>query len=57
MDVLKEELGQIKSKLVCMRFKIERKCIKNDAKEQRRQSIHKLEVERNLIFRPKKDRS
>lgn len=36
MDVLKEELGQIKSKLVCMRFKIERKCIKNDAKEQRR---------------------
>lgn len=40
-----------------IRFKIERKCIKNGAREDRRQSIHKLEIEKNLQFHPKKDRS
>ena len=45
------------SKLVCIRFKIERKCIKNGVREERRQSIIKLEQEKNLNFHPKKDRS
>jgi len=31
--------------------------IKNCAKEDRRQSIQKLEMEKNLQFHPKKDRS
>ena len=33
------------SKLVSFRFRIERKCIKVGARETRRASIHKLEVE------------
>ena len=45
------------SKILCMKFNIDRKFIKNEAREVRRQSIHKLEMEKNLIFRPKKDRS
>jgi hypothetical protein len=43
--------------LVGIRFKIERKCIKNGVREERRQSIIKLEMEKNLNFHPKKDRS
>lgn len=35
--------GNMNSKLVCIRFKIERKSIKNGAREERRASIHKLE--------------
>jgi hypothetical protein len=31
--------------------------IKQGAREERRQSIHKLEIEKNLVFHPKKDRS
>ena len=45
------------SKLVCIRFKIERKSIKNGAREERRASIHKLEMEKNIAFHPKRDRS
>jgi hypothetical protein len=43
--------------LACIKFKIERKCIKNGAREERRASIHKLEQERNIQFHPKRDRS
>jgi hypothetical protein len=57
MQKLNEELNQLNSRLACIRFKIERKCIKNAHREQRRQSIHKLENEKNLQFHPKKDRS
>ena len=45
------------SKLACIKFKIERKCIKNGAREERRASIHKLEMEKNLLFHPKNSRS
>ena len=45
------------SRLVGIRFKIERKCIKNGEREKRRQSIHELEKEKNLNFHPKRDRS
>ena len=44
------------SKLVSFRFRIERKCIKVGARETRRASIHKLEVEKNIAFHPKRDR-
>jgi len=47
----------VNSKLVSIRFKIERKCIKNEAREERRQSIHKLEMEKKVVFHPKKARS
>ena len=40
-----------------IKFKIERQAIKNEVKEQRRNSIHKLEQEKNLIIRPKHNRS
>ena len=45
------------SKLVSFRFRIERKCIKVGARETRRASIHKLEVEKNIAFHPKRDRA
>jgi hypothetical protein len=51
------QVSNLNSKLVCIRFKIERKCIKNGVREERRQSIIKLEQEKNLNFHPKKDRS
>ena len=54
---LKLDISAVNSKLVCIRFRIERKYIKNGAREERRQSIHKLEMEKNLMFHPKKDRS
>ena len=57
VEQLGKDISALNSKLVCIRFKIERKCIKNGAREERRQSIHKLEVEKNLLFHPKKDRS
>jgi hypothetical protein len=51
---LKLDISAVNSKLVCIRFRIERKYIKNGAREERRQSIHKLEMEKNLMFHPKK---
>ena len=57
MKELYGSLNNLNSKLVCLRFKIERKCIKNEAREERRQSIIKLEQEKNLNFHPKRDRS
>jgi len=57
MKKLANDINLLNSKLACIKFKIERKCIKNAAREQRRQSIHKLENEKNLQFHPKKDRS
>lgn len=57
VDHLKSEAGAVNSKLCCLKFNIDRKFIKNEARENRRQSIHKLELEKNLIFHPKKDRS
>ena len=36
MEALKADLGNVNSKLVSIRFKIERKCIKNEAREERR---------------------
>ncbi len=56
MATLEEELNKVNSKLVSIRFRIERKCIKNDAREERRQSIHILEKEKNVTFHPKKPR-
>ena len=57
LEEITKDIGQVNSKLLCIRFNIDRKFIKNEAREVRRQSIHKLEIEKNLIFRPKKDRS
>ena len=51
------QASNLNSKLVGLRFKIERKCIKNDVREERRKSIIKLEMEKNLNFHPKRDRS
>jgi len=36
MATLEEEINKVKSKLVSIRFRIERKCIKNEAREERR---------------------
>jgi|TARA_B110001450_G_C17498286_1_gene431187 hypothetical protein len=44
LSLLSKDLSQLNSRLVGIRFKIERKCIKNGAREERRQSIHKLEI-------------
>lgn len=57
LEEINKDVGQVNSKLLCIRFNIDRKFIKNEAREVRRQSIHKLEIEKNLVFRPKKDRS
>jgi hypothetical protein len=57
LEEIEKEVCSVNSKLLCIRFNIDRKFIKNEAREVRRQSIHKLEIEKNLIFRPKKDRS
>lgn len=57
LEEITKDVGSVNSKLLCIKFNIERKFIKNEAREVRRQSIHKLEIEKNLIFRPKKDRS
>lgn len=54
---VKNMVNNLNSKLVCIRFKIERKCIKNGVREERRASIHKLEQEKNIAFHPKRDRS
>jgi len=54
---LEDSINQMNSKLACIKFKIERKCIKNGAREERRASIHKLEIEKNLLFHPKNSRS
>jgi len=43
--------------LASIKFKIDRKLIKHGAKEERRNSIVKLEIEKNLQLRNKKDRS
>ena len=40
---LGSSVSNLNSKLVSIRFKIERKSIKNGAREERRASIHKLE--------------
>lgn len=50
-------VSKIDAKLVGIRFRMERKCIKNDAREQRRKSIVQLEIEKNVKFHPKKQRS
>ena len=52
-----DQTSTLNSKLVGIKFKIERQAIKNEAREQRRNSIHKLEMEKNVIFRPKHSRS
>lgn len=57
MEKLQEEINTLNSKLAGIRFKIDRKMIKQGAREERRQSIHKLELEKNLQFHPKRDRS
>ena len=54
---LYRDVNNFNSKLSSIRFKFERKCIKNEAKDVRRESIIKLEQEKNLNFNPKKDRS
>ena len=54
---MKTMVSNLNSKLVCIKFKIERKSIKNGAREERRASIHKLEQEKNIAFHPKRDRS
>ena len=43
------QVSNLNSKLVCIRFKIERKCIKNGVREERRQSIIKLEQEKKEL--------
>ena len=55
--MLEHDISLVNSKLACIKFKIERKCIKNGAREERRASIHKLEQEKNVQFHPKRDRS
>lgn len=57
LSKIDDQTSILNSKLVGIKFKIERQAIKNEAREQRRNSIHKLEMEKNLNFRPKRDRS
>jgi hypothetical protein len=57
MNYLLEELAIIKQRVSSIRFKIERKEIKNEAKLEKKRSIHLLEIEKNLNFRPRRDRS
>lgn len=57
LQKLEEQMGTLNSKLVSIKFKIERQSIKNGAREERRNSIHRLEIEKNLVFRPKRDRA
>lgn len=54
---LQTDINQLNSKLAGIKFKIDRKMIKQGARDERRLSIHKLEKEKNLSFHPKKDRS
>jgi hypothetical protein len=39
-----KELSQINSKILSIKFNIDRKSIKNEAREERRQSIKNLEI-------------
>ena len=57
LNSLIQKVSQVNAKLVGIKFRIERKCIKNEAREQRRRSIHQLEMDKNLKFHPKKERS
>ena len=52
-----DNANQMESKIAGIKFKIERKCIKNNIKEERRMSIHRLELEKDLNFHPKKSRA
>ena len=54
---LTNDVNLVKSKLAGIKFKIDRKMIKQGARDERRQSIHKLEIQKNLQFHPKRDRS
>ena len=54
---LKNLSNLLNSKMAGIRFKIDRKMIKQGARDSRRQSIHKIEIEKNLVFHPKRDRS
>ena len=54
---IKMKVNEVRSKLASIKFKIERKCIKNKPIEERKRSIVKLEEEKHLSFHPKNGRS
>ena len=47
----------MRSKCAGIKFKIDRKMIKQGAQDERRMSIHKLEQRKNLLFRPKYEKN
>lgn len=48
LKTLGTDINLVKSKLAGIKFKIDRKMIKQGARDERRQSIHKLELQKNL---------
>jgi hypothetical protein len=54
---IEQSTQSINSKLLTIKYRIARQAIKDEARQERRNSIHKLEMEKNLNIRPQRSRS